>query len=99
MLKLLVSLLALSFVTDAEAASSPPAPILPTLSDCVRADTVVCKFRLVRAADLTVGNAVVLGVPSGLPKVDHVELRRIDDGLLLLVEYFAPDPALQGVAF
>jgi hypothetical protein len=34
-----------------------------------------------------------------MPKIDRIELRRIDDDLLLLVEYFAPDPALRGVAF
>jgi hypothetical protein len=97
MLRFLVPLAALVFVTGAQAA--PAAPSLPTLTDCVRADTVICTFRLVRTGDLNAGRTAILAAPSGMPKIDRIELRRIDDDLLLLVEYFAPDPALRGVAF
>jgi hypothetical protein len=97
MLKFVVALIALCAATAAQAAPPAHAPILPTLADCVRADTVVCTFRLIREADLA-DRGAVLNAPAGLPKIDHVELRRIDDELLLLVEYFVPDASLQGVA-
>jgi len=99
MLKLSLSLIAFTCLAVAGAASAAPPPTLPTLADCVRGDTAVCTFRLVRDSDLLMGGRAVLAAPAGMPKIDHVELRRIDDGLMVLLEYFAPDPALHGAAF
>lgn len=99
MLRLALYLTLVFLVTAANARASEKTAIIPSLADCVRADTTVCTFRLVSTADLGAGTTAFFPAPSGFPRIDHVELQRIDDDLLVLVEYFVHDPALQGVAF
>jgi hypothetical protein len=97
----LVSLIVLAGATAAQAALPPvsaPAAIMPNSADCVRSDAVSCVYRVVSTADLDARGGEALTAPAGLPTVERIEVRRIDDGSMLLLEYFAPDPALQGVA-
>ncbi len=96
----LVSVLVLAGATAAYAALPPSALAapMPCPADCVVNDAVVCVYRVVTEADLKALGAAALAAPAGLPKADRIELRRIDDGSMVLLEYFAPDPALQGVA-
>jgi hypothetical protein len=98
----LVSLIVLAGATTAYAALPPavvsPAASMPGPTDCVRNDAVICVYRVVTTADLDARGGAALTAPAGLPTVDRTELRRIDGSAMVLVEYFAPDPALQGVA-
>jgi len=99
MLRHFASLVLVFLIANTAAAAGESGPVVPTYADCVRADTMVCTFRLVRSADLAAGRTATFSAPAGFPRIDHVELRRIDDDMLVLVEYFELDPALQGVAF
>ena len=98
----LVSFIVLAGATAAQAAlppvRAPGAAIMPNSADCVRSDAVSCVYRIVSTADLDARGGEALTAPAGLPAVERIEVRRIDDGSMLLLEYFAPDPALQGVA-
>lgn len=98
MLKLAVLLITLLFATGADAASAARPPTLPTAADCVQDDTVVCAFRVVRESDLAASGGAILAAPAGLPRVERVQLLRIGDGVMLLIEYFTLDPTLQGAA-
>lgn len=96
----LLSLIAAASATAAYASlpAAASGATMPTPVDCVRNDVVVCVYRVVTTAELNALGGAGLASPAGLPGVERIELRRIDDTCMVLLEYFAPDPALQGVA-